>query len=170
MVRYKFAFRGKDDDISSFQQAIREIGRIDNPQFYTDTKLLFGAQHFDGKQFATYANGYQKGGTIRFMDGKIRMPASNKLAVYETEDHKSGKPPRGIVTIPTFLVTTLDELTEEELNKDGFTSVEDAFRSMRGYYPTIKGWSIISYYVFGEYNTEPTKKQIEDLLKRQNQP
>ncbi|MBI4141540.1 hypothetical protein HY484_01290 [Candidatus Woesearchaeota archaeon] len=165
MVRYKFEFTGKENEVSFFQELIREIGRIDNPQFYTDTKLLFWAQHFDGKKFATYETGYQKGGTIRFMEGKIRLPADNKLAVYETEEHKAGKKPRGIVTVPSFLVASLERLTEEELNKDGFTSAEDALRNMRSYYPTIKPWSIISYYVFGEYNSKPTKKEIEKVLK-----
>lgn len=164
MTRYKFEFKGRKNEAALFQSSMSELAGFNDFELYVDTKLLFWAQHFDGKQFATYPTGYQKGGTIRFAEGKIRMPTSSKLPVYEAEEYKAGKPPRGIVTISMFVVATLDELTEEELSKDGFTSAADAVNQMRNYYPTIRGWSTITYYVFGKYNSSPTKRELENLL------
>ena len=118
--------------------------------FFIDNILLFEKQHFNEKDFATYDSGEKKQATLRYRPGQIRIPSRNILEVYETSEFEKGKVPRGLVEIDTIIISPIQELTEEELRKDGYVSTEQAIKSMQKYYPDLTKDSVVSLYLFGE--------------------
>jgi hypothetical protein len=137
---------------------------FDNNLTFIDNKLLFWEHHFDA--FVNgYPNGYKKTGTIRHKPGHIRLPFGNRLPVYATKEYERGEDPRGIATIDYVVACQLNELTEDEWLHDGFKNQEEIFESMKSYYPGIKPDSLISYYHFKEYDSNPSRLEIKRLLK-----
>ena len=118
---------------------------------HLDDELLFWAQHFDGKNWATYENGARKGGTLRFKQGHVRVPKWPVLPVFESEERKRNRPfPCAFVEIRDLTMCAVGELTAEEMHKDGFENHAHVVDSMKKYYPTIALDSIVSFYEFGQ--------------------
>lgn len=122
---------------------------------HIDKNMLFWAFHFP------YMESGEKTGTIRYKKDHIRLPFGAKLPVYETEEFNQGMPPRGIITIDYVVACQLKELNEEER---GFVSQEELFEGMKDYYQDIKPDSLVSFYKFKEYNSNPKKKELKKLL------
>jgi hypothetical protein len=115
-----------------------------------DDKILFWAHHFNGQDWAVYPNGTKKGGTIRYKEGAIRIPAKQELPVYETKEFQAGKPPRAIVTLDKIYVVTAKFIPPELLPLDGYKSTAEMVESMREYYPNMSSESTISFYQFAK--------------------
>lgn len=152
MERYVFDTLHIDNLEYFLKDSLKQI-KLD---FHVDKELLFWEHHFNGTDFTIYDNGHKKGGTLRFKEGFVRIPETNLLQVYETNEYKeqgplrgSGGYHRGVVEIPRVVICRLDELHDEELERDGFNSMKEVLPSMLEYYPTIKDSSIVSFYYFG---------------------
>jgi len=139
----------KESFLPTLQADIDKLGL--GLEFYVDEYLLFWEQHFHDLGFTVYPNGYEKGGTLRYKENIIRVPSNVNLAVYESQEFKQGKNPRGIVQIPKLTICTLDDLTELELLNDDYTSQNEVLPDMKEYYKDIKNSSIVTFYYFGNY-------------------
>jgi hypothetical protein len=144
---------GSDDCESDLSGPLKdELSGLGMP-FSVDERLLFWKHHFDEKdpnEFTVYANGHKKGGTLRFKDGHIRIPAHPMLRVYESKEYELGYKPRNWVSLDSILVCPAGELSQAELDMDGFLDHDDMIKSMKGYYPKIDMDSIVSFYTFGK--------------------
>ena len=148
------------------EKKIRELSeyyRKRNKLLQIDDKLLFWEHHFEAFETG-YPNGYKKIGTIRYRKGHIRVPFGMKLPVFETQEYRDEKPPRGIATIDYVVACHLYEVAEGEWLHDGFTSQEDLFEQMKAYYPMLTPESVVSYYKFKDYNSNPSEQEVKELL------
>lgn len=165
--RHEFSFED-DDEMPLYIQNIAALFELKGFKPFIDKHLLFWEHHFDAFE-SGYPNGQIKGGTLRYKSGCVRIPANNKLLVYESEEFHLGKPPRGVVTLDYFAVFPLSLITEEELKRDGFIDMEDLEWQMTQmedrYYADLTIDSIVGYDMFKNYNPNPSEKEVKELLK-----
>jgi len=138
-----------------------------------DRMLLFWPHHFESFEHG-YDNGYKKQGTLRYKKDHIRVPFGMQLPVFESQEFKEGKLPRGIATIEYVVACPLNAITEEELLMDGFENKEDLLwqmTEMEGrYYADLTPDSMVSYYKFKDYNPRPSKKELIKVLEATQPP
>ncbi|MBI4450683.1 hypothetical protein HY642_01795 [Candidatus Woesearchaeota archaeon] len=130
-------------------------------RFSPDNKLLLEAQDFTTARFLFWKQpSLRKAGVIRFIPGRIMIPAGAVLPVYEIDERSKGLPARGIVRIEGVLACTLEELTAQECLNAGFASKEESLRAIHERYQEFKNDWLITYYYFGNYNGKPTQKEL----------
>jgi len=119
--------------------------------------LLFkGEHHFNAMPFNStsrkFPNGQYKLGTIRYKPDHVCLPLSDKLLTFETDEFQRGKIARNYARLKYLAVCPLEELTDEEILKDGFNDRKDMLHQMTEmggrYYQDLKPTSLVSYFAF----------------------
>src|SRR3972149_7141717 len=105
-MRHEFDLHGLNAERGKVEPLLKEqLGEVlIGAKYFVDDKILFWGQHFDGHDFATYSNGYKKGGSIRYREGFVRIPSHVIIPVYETKEFEASKPPRALIEIPKIVV------------------------------------------------------------------
>lgn len=153
-----------EPNLTSAYRYSDEVMEIEGKRFMKGLKprispwLLFkGEHHFEhmawNYESEKFPNGFFKTGTIRYKPGHIYVPLAENLLVFESSEFDRGERPRGCVQLKYTAVCRLEELTDEEIKRDGFESREDMLyqmTEMKGrYYQDLKPESMISYFAFG---------------------
>jgi hypothetical protein len=148
--------------------AARRFCAANGKELYLDKVIRLWEHHFDAFEYGYPTNGQLKRGTILYKPGHIRMPLGSKALVFESHEHDKGFAPRGIVTIDYVVACRLDEIAEDEWRKDGFMNQKDLLWQMTEmpgrYYQDLANDSLVSYYSFIDYNSKPSRQEVDALL------
>jgi hypothetical protein len=134
--------------------------RREGLEFYVDEYLCFLEGHFEGDSWVNYGPKHQKSGTMRYKEGVIRIPATDVLPGYETQEYNQGKMPRVLVEIPQLVIANAQDLHKMEIRKAGFRDHDHMIDVLQQSYPTIRKESMVTLYAFGDALWRPTKRQV----------
>lgn len=156
-----------EDGFDEPREALAQRFLLEGLSLHIDPFIRLWEHHFDAF-VSGYANGFLKRGTILYKPGHVRIPAARELPVYESNDFRVGKNPRGIVIIDYAVACTLPEIALDELHDDGFVGKEDLLwqmTQMEGrYYNDLIPSKLVSYYHFKSYVANPSEQKVRTLL------
>lgn len=117
-----------------------------NAEFFEDEFLKYSEDHFEGNQFKKVLERRDKGGTIRYKSGIIRIPHKPTLPIFTATADPKKEEPIGQIYIPKIVIARFKDLTQKELELDGYKTLEEAITDMKTYYKDITKESIITFY------------------------
>jgi hypothetical protein len=136
---------------------------------HIDRGLLFLETYLEqlGKTDFSHPKEGDVTGIIRHEPGKICMPFGIKLPIYELwlDMMGNGVRNKGIMTIGSADYFTLEAITQEDLAKAGFKSVDEILSKFQLNSQNVAPDEFFSLYNFAGYNPKPSKREFRKLEK-----